>query len=75
MGQKKGFRLLFNRGVLLHAYLTLYILYFQIKRMPYTKQVWTLSSRVKGELTEEHFTIKVTKILKTKTNYNKEKKK
>jgi len=26
--------------------------------MPYTKQVWLLSSRVKGELTEEHFQMK-----------------
>ncbi|XP_023328257.1 prostaglandin reductase 1 isoform X2 [Eurytemora carolleeae] len=26
--------------------------------MPYTREVWTLASRVKGELTEEHFKIK-----------------
>ena len=27
--------------------------------MPYTREVWTLASRVKGEITEDHFQIKV----------------
>jgi hypothetical protein len=29
--------------------------------MPYTKEVWTLASRVKGEITVEHFEQKVNK--------------
>ena len=27
--------------------------------MPYTREVWTLSSRVKGEITTQHFEQKV----------------
>jgi len=36
--------------------------------MPYTREVWTLASRVKGELTEEHFKIKVILIIQENQN-------